>query len=189
MVEAMQQVASPPNLPALARITVEDFHRMSELGIYDERAELIRGLVFAPPPMSPIHRKISQYLHDHIYRLVLPGCLVWRENPLTLRDSEPIPDLAVIAGSVSDFDQRHPSTAELIVEVAVTTVDADREKAEIYAEADVKEYWIVLPVERQVEVYRQPRGGKYEAREIFTQGEIVCSVLPAIRVSLAKLFA
>ena len=66
-----------------------------------------------------------------------------------MRDSEPLPDVCVVAGNVSDFDHRHPSTAELVIEVAVTTAVADREKAAIYAEAGVKEYWIVLPTERQ----------------------------------------
>jgi Uma2 family endonuclease len=109
---------------------------------------------------------------------------------LTLADSEPLPDLAVIAGKSADFDDRHPSTAELVVEVAVTTVEADREKAAIYAEAGVKEYWIVLPAEQQVEVYRGPSGGHYRDRGVFRQGEeIVCVPLPAIRVSLATLFA
>jgi Uma2 family endonuclease len=172
-----------------ARFTVEEFHRLSELGIYDERAELIRGVVFEALRKSPLQCVISHRLYDRIFALRLPGCTVFAGTPLTLRDSEPLPDVSIVAGDVSEFDHRHPSTAELVIEVAVITVDADREKAGIYAEAGVKEYWIVLPVERQVEVYRQPRGGKYEAREIFTQGEIVCSVLPAIRVSLAKLFA
>ena len=186
----MQQVASLAKLPVLARITVEDFHRMSELGIYDERAELIRGLVFAPPPMSPLHRWISQLLHDHIYGLAIPGCLVWRENPLTLHDSEPRPDLAVIAGEQSDFRDRHPSTAELVIEVAVTTLEADPDKVAIYAEAGVKEYWIVLPIEQQVEVYREPSDGQYRGRQVFREkDEIVCTAQPAIRVSLATLFA
>src|SRR4051812_16153182 len=137
----MQRAGDLPTLPALARITVEDFHRISELGIYDKRAELIRGVVFAPPPMSPLHRKTSKRLYDGFVELRLPGCTVFTEAPLTLRDSEPLPDVFIVAGDVSEFDDRHPSTAELVIEVAVTTVDADREKAAIYAEAGVKEYW------------------------------------------------
>jgi Uma2 family endonuclease len=177
-------------VPALARITVADFHRISELGIYDERAELIRGMVFDPIPKTPIHRRTSQWLYDDFRSIGLPGCTIFYGSPVTLRDSEPLPDVCVVIGEVSEFKDRHPSTAELVIEVAVTTVDADREKAAIYAEAGVKEYWIVLPNERQVEVYRQPRGGKYDEQEIFAQeDEIVCAVLPAIRVSLAELFA
>src|SRR4051812_39803896 len=117
----MQTSANLPNLAVLARITVEDFHRISELGIYGKRAELIRGVVFEKPPMSPLHRDTSTWLRDYIYDLHLPGCLVLQEAPLTLRDSEPIPDVIVVAGTRDDFRSRHPSTAELVIEVAVTS--------------------------------------------------------------------
>lgn len=54
----------------------------------------------------------------------------------------------------------------------------------------MKEYWIVLPTERQVEVHRRPSGGQYRERQIFVEGEeIVCAALPAIRVLLRALFA
>ncbi|HEV7402028.1 MAG TPA: Uma2 family endonuclease [Chthoniobacteraceae bacterium] len=174
----------------LALITAEEFHRISELGIFNERAELIRGVVFDPAPKTPLHRKTSQRLYDHFLALNLPGYTIFAGSPLTLRDSEPLPDVCVVTGDVSDFDHRHPSTAELVIEVAVTTADADRGKAAIYAEANVKEYWIVLPTERQVEVYRRPGNGQYGERQIVAQEkEIVCEALPAIRVSLAALFA
>src|ERR1700712_1289905 len=109
--QPMQLAANPAGLPSLTRITVEDFHRISELGIYDKRAELIRGVVFQKPPMSPLHRDVSTWLRDYLYDLRLPGCVVLQEGPLTLRASEPIPDVAMVAGSRADFRQRHPTTA------------------------------------------------------------------------------
>src|SRR4051812_24965091 len=178
----MQTSANLPNLPVLARITVEDFHRISELGIYDKRAELIRGVVFEKPPMSPLHRDVSTWLRDYLYDLRLPGCLVLQEAPLTLRDSEPIPDVAVVAGSRADFRERHPTTAELIIEVAISSVTKDREMAAIYAEAGVKEYWIVLPEEQRVEAHRRCEGGVYRERQIYAgEEEIACAALPAVR--------
>ncbi len=186
----MQQSAAFARAPEPTRISVEDFHRISELGIYDKRAELIRGVVFQKPPMSPLHRDVSTWLRDYLYDLHLPGCLVLQEAPLTLRDSEPIPDVAVVAGARADFRDRHPTTAELIIEVAVSSVSKDREMAVLYAEAGVKEYWIVLAEERRVEVHRRCEGGVYRERQIFAgQEEIASAALPAVRVSLSALFA
>jgi Uma2 family endonuclease len=186
----MHQTAALAHAPALTRISVEDFHRISELGIYDKRAELIRGVVFQKPPMSPLPRDASTWLRDYLYDLRLPGCVVLQEAPLTLRDSEPIPDVAVVAGSRADFRHRHPTTAELIIEVAVSSLAADREMAALYAEAGVKEYWIVLPEERRVEVHRRGEGGVYRERQIFAdEEEIACTAVPAVQVSLAALFA
>ena len=42
----MHKTADSAVAPTLTRISVEDFHRISELGIYGKRAELIRGVVF-----------------------------------------------------------------------------------------------------------------------------------------------
>jgi Uma2 family endonuclease len=186
----MHQTAALAHAPALARISVDDFHRIAELGIYDKRAELIRGVVLQKPPMSPLHFTASKRLHELLLALQLPGVTVRHKGPLTLRDSEPLPDLAIVAGSDADFGHRHPTTAELIIEVAVSRVAKDRALAEVYAEAGVKEYWIVLPEERRVEVHRRCEGGVYREQQIFAgEEEIACAALPAVRISLSALFA
>ena len=180
----------PEARPLVAHLSVEKFHRGGELGFYGKRAELIRGIVFDKLPMTPLHQKISKRVYDHILKLALPDHSVRHESPLTLRDSEPLPDVSVVAGHDSDFDARHPSTAELVVEVAVSSVAFDRENAALFAEAGVREYWIVLAAKRQVEVYREPEAGEYRERRIYGgDDQLECGAIPAIRLSLAALFA
>ena len=59
-----------------------------------------------------------------------------------------------------------------------------------YAEAGVKEYWIVCPEEKQVEVYRQPGADGYAERMLLAASAVIeCSALPGVRVDLAALFA
>ena len=188
---AMKAILELPEArPWVAHLSVEEFHRTAELGIYGKRAELLRGIVFQKPPVSPLHQKISKRLYDHLLKLALPQASVRHESPLTLRDSEPLPDVAVVAGEDRDFDEQHPSTAELVIEVAVSSVALDRENAALFAEAGVKEYWIVLAEKQQVEVYRRPEGGQYRERRIYAGEENVeCGALAAIRVSLPALFA
>jgi Uma2 family endonuclease len=71
--------------------------------------------------------------------------------------SEPEPDLAVLPGSARDFDEAHPATALLVVEVAESSVSFDRRrKSGLYARARIQEYWIVNLVRRRLEVYRDP---------------------------------
>jgi hypothetical protein len=41
----------------------------------------------------------------------------------------------VVRGSESDFRTAHPKTAELAIEVAVSSPELDRENASLYAEA------------------------------------------------------
>src|SRR3954464_9513436 len=91
----MTELLDPPiSLQDLARISVADFHRADELGIYGRHAVLIRGLVTETFPMSPLHLTLSKRLYDRLLRLDLPGCSVRQDGPLPLRDSEPRPDVA-----------------------------------------------------------------------------------------------
>ena len=73
------------------------------------------------------------------------------------REFEVEPDAAVVPGRVEDYDNAHPRTALLIVEVADSSLKQDRlTKAMIYAAAGIPEYWIVNVVDQQVEVHRDP---------------------------------
>ena len=101
----------------------------------------------------------------------------------------PMPDIVVVAGHDSDYRHAHPSTALLAVEVAVSSVELDREKAALYAEAKVREYWIVLANEAAIEVYTAPVEGLYTHHRVYTRGETLDSTaLPALHVNLDALF-
>jgi len=121
---------------------------------------------------------------------VPPGYCARQEQPLTLRDSEPEPDVSLLEGSLGDYLHAHPTTARLVVEVAVTTYAEDQQKAFLYAEAAVAEHWIVLPSTRTVEVHRRPEEGRYcEMRVVHEGEELACGSVPGLRIGLAELFA
>src|SRR4051794_28306687 len=85
----MPELLDPPiSLGDLARISVPSFHRLAEMGIVDKRAELIRGIILEKPAVSPLHRRISLWLYDHLKLLAGEGYQVFHESPLTLRDFE-----------------------------------------------------------------------------------------------------
>jgi Uma2 family endonuclease len=91
---------------------------------------------------TPLHSGIGKVLYDSIISMLPKGYQVRREDPLTLSDSEPEPDISVVLGSARALFQSHPSTAELVIEVS--SAELNRANASLYAEAGVKEYWIVL---------------------------------------------
>ena len=101
--------------------------------------------------------------------------MIRQEQPITCRNSEPEPDLAVVPGSDDDYFRAHPTTAELVIEVAISSSEIDAEKSAIYAEANVLEYWIVLPEERRVEVHTQPLGREYVAHRTFVFPQVAIS--------------
>ena len=90
-----------------------------------------------------------------------------------MADSVPEPDVSVVRGTPANFRTTHPTSAELVVEVAVSSVALDRENASLYAEAGVGKYWIVLGEEERVEVYRRPENGAYQEKRAYGRGEVI----------------
>ncbi len=174
----------------VSRLSVEDYHRLGEYNERGRRTELIRGIVIEKMSKSPLHRIIASLLYDKVSVQLPKGFSAWKEEPLTFVDSEPEPDLSVTTGSKSDYAHAHPSTAELVVEVAISSPALDRANAALYAEASIKEYWIVLGAERRVEVYRQPAQGHYEEMRVCGLDDMLeCVAVPGVRVRVRELFA
>ncbi|PWU14103.1 MAG: hypothetical protein C5B50_17920 [Verrucomicrobia bacterium] len=170
-------------------LTPEEYHRLDEFNEHGRRTELIRGIVIEKMSKSPLHSYLAKRLYDIITALAPKGVVIRREDPLALADSEPEPDIAVVRGSDKDFLKDHPRTAELVIEVAVSSVLLDRESASLYAEAGVKEYWIVLGNEKKIEVYRHPQSGHYKEQTLLGLDEAIQSpVVPEIRIRLRELF-
>jgi len=171
------------------RWSVGEYERLVEQGIFGKANELIQGLVIAKMSKSPLHFSFSLWVYELLKALVPSGFTVRHEGPLRLRDSVPEPDVAIVAGTAGDYFGQHPTTAALVIEVAISSAALDREIAAVYAEANVAEYWILLPRERRAEVYRVPRGGDYGEKSVIEGDTILeCRSLPGVRVPLAELF-
>ena len=63
----------------------------------------------------------------------------------------------------------------MVIEVARNSLTYDSgEKADLYAAAGIKDYWVVDADARLVEIHRDPRDGKYRNLTIFTGQSPVC---------------
>ncbi|HEX7862911.1 MAG TPA: Uma2 family endonuclease [Verrucomicrobiae bacterium] len=173
----------------ISRLSVEEYHRLDEFNENGRRTELIRGIVIEKMSKSPLHRNVCSRLFKLLLSALPAGFTVWKEEPLTLMDSEPEPDISVTAGDEKAFEHEHPDTAHLVVEVAITSAALDRENASLYAEALVREYWIVLGEVQKVEVYRRPQGGRYQETSVYNVGDVITlSSIPNVRLPVAKFF-
>ena len=171
-------------------LSVTAYEALGEMGVLEKQAELIRGVIIKKMPKSPLHCKLIKRIFLFLLVFQRHGWSVFSERPLRLLDSMPEPDVMIVRGEESEFDHRHPTSAELVVEVAVSSVELDRENASLYAQADVPEYWIVLGAERRVEVYRQPQNGRYQQKQWYSEAEtLVCASVPDLQVPLAEWFA
>jgi Uma2 family endonuclease len=156
------------------RFTVEEYHRMAEAGILseDDRVELIRGEVVEMAPIGRRHAGVVDRL-NHLLTSRLGGRAIVRvQGPLPLPpDSEPEPDVQVLR-PCPDFyvdTPLGPGDVLLLIEVADTTLATDRGvKMPLYAEAGIREVWLVDLESGHVVVHLEPGPAGY--REIRTAG-------------------
>jgi Uma2 family endonuclease len=141
------------------RWTVEQFHHMGSLGWFaGRRPFLLDGVIWEQGPMNPPHASAVYLLGEAIRVIFGAGWVVRPQLPMTVdEDNDPSPDLLVVRGSPRDFSIVHPVTANLIIEVADTSLQIDlTEKAERYATAGVTDYWVLDVVNRELYVLRDP---------------------------------
>ena len=116
--------------------------------------------------INPPHAAALARLTRRFGRMLDEIWVIREQSPVTIPpgNSEPEPDLVVARGpDERSTTTRHPNPRDiaLVVEVADSTLPVDRDqKLNAYAAADIPEYWIVNLVDRRVEVYTMPRGGK-----------------------------
>lgn len=170
-------------------ISVETYRHLGEMGHLSERTELIRGVIIDQMPKSPLHSSIVELLADHFVASLPPGWIVRCEQPLTLAESEPEPDVAIVRGTRADFFFAHPRSAALVIEVCVTSEELDRVKLGVYAEAGVTEAWLVLAAGRMVERHTEPQGAAYRRVERAAfPAALDSTVFPALTLPPAGLF-
>lgn len=170
-------------------LSVEAWHGLIAANLAPKRSELIHGVIIEKMSKSFLHTKLAAALLELLQQSAGPDWWVRKEDPLTFSDSEPEPDLSVVAGN-RDVYKEHPRTAALVVEIAVSSVAEDREMASLYASAGVEEYWIVNAHARTVEVYRGPTLAGYSKIRKFTAPDsLQCEALPGVVIALADLFA
>ena len=171
-------------------LSIAAYRVLGEAGLIPKNTELLYGFVYKKISKSPYHSFLVQFLFDALQRVLRAGMFVRMEQPITCEDSEPEPDLAVVMGKKEDYRQDHPHTAELVIEVCISSHDYDRSKLRAYAGASVKEVWLVLAPEKQIEVHRQPTGGQFAERVVAGPGGRLVSVaVPSFAVELDALFA
>jgi Uma2 family endonuclease len=151
------------------RFTVAEYHRLIELGMLteDDNLELLDGYLVHKMARNPPHDAAIQKGTKKWLRLLPSGWDLRVQSAITLADSEPEPDFAIVRGDEQTYVSRHPIAADvgLVVEVSDSTLVGDRDdKGRIYARAGIACYWIVNLNENQVEVYTVPSGPAADPR-------------------------
>jgi Uma2 family endonuclease len=153
--------------PQEYRWTADRFYRAAAAGVFDDpgRLELIQGRIIEKMPQSPLHRATRIRIGRLLQAVLPPPLEVADECPIHIAfDGEPVPDIVALRGASAEDPIEHPApeNVALLVEIAISSVDTDiSEKALLYSQAGIVDYWVVLPERRQIVVHRDPTPDGY----------------------------
>jgi Uma2 family endonuclease len=166
-----------------------------------ERIELIRGVPYA---MSPAprreHQRIVSSIHGQIYQGLRDAPCEIYPAPFDVKlsddaeDHQPTvvqPDLTVVCDPGKLTEQGMTGPPDLVIEIVSPDSgfhDRSR-KFDLYRDSGVREYWIVDPDERVVEVYRLEVDGSYRRVGAFGGSDTVTAgITEGIAIDLAEVF-
>lgn len=186
----VESVAAIPN-DLILRLSIEQYHAIIQAGILtdDDSVELLEGWLVFKMPKNPPHRVTTRLVRTALENILPRGWYVDSQEPITLSNSEPEPDIVVVRGDTRQYLDRHPGAEDiaLIIEVSDTTLQRDRTvKKRIYARAGIAIYWIVNLVEEQVEMYSQPlvevEQPDYSQRLDFGRSAVIPIIIEGIEI-------
>jgi Uma2 family endonuclease len=161
--------------PTLHRLSPELYDRLVDSGLLDgEQVELVDGLLVHVTPQGAEHAALVRRL---MLAFVPRADLLRVQMPLAVPGGRPEPDLALAEDA---GPREHPRTAELVVEVAVTSRDNDLAKLPGYAEAGVKVVWVVDVPARAVHVFDEPLGRRYQRERVLRAGDTLLAPVDGV---------
>lgn len=180
----------------LKQWTVDEYHRLLAAGILTDRdrVELLDGDTVEMVPPNPRHASIVDSGGDYLKLLFAGQAKVGVQLPITITpDSELEPDFAIVCTDDNRYRYRHPTPEDIfcLIEVADATVLRDRTyKAEMYARANIREYWIVNINQQQINVLRHPTSIGYEIEQQFSASDSISpQTFPQTIICLSHLMA
>ena len=174
------------------RCTYEDYLKTPE----DKRYELINGELLMTPSPIPNHQRVSGKLEFVLRKFVTENnlgevfdapCDVYLDNENVVQ-----PDILFISkdrlGIIGEKNIQGPPNF-LIEIISEHSVYRDMvQKKRLYARFGVKEYWIVIPEEKEVEVYIL-KGEAYQLYKTYTKVDILESPsLKGLKIGLKEIF-
>ena len=171
--------------------SVADYQRMQDLGILDRRrCELINGTLWDIAPEGEFHRFINDLGAAYLRRMLQDKAKIFEAHPITLPESEPQPDIAIVRLPNTRYLKHHPYPEDIywLVEVADTTLNYDLDtKRKLYAQAGIQEYWVINVVGRQLTVFRDLQNGDFLTQTTAGDGMIYPLAFPDVAIEIHKL--
>jgi Uma2 family endonuclease len=171
--------------------TYADYAHLEESAPY----QLINGMFVKSPSPVPYHQTISKHIQFELFKCEQQGKGKVFNAPIDVYLSEYNtfqPDLLfIVTGRLSIIGEKKiEGPPDIVIEIlSPHTAYYDlREKKQVYEEYGVKEYWIVDPMARRIDVYTNKKKRYILMGSAVEKGKISSGLLKGFSVELESLF-
>lgn len=178
------------------RFTADDYQQMGRAGILaeDDRVELINGEVVTMSPIGTRHVAAVNRTTRALVMVVREKAIVQPQGSARLDIyNEPQPDFALLEPRADFYRSKHPGPSDilLLVEIADSSLSYDKEvKGRIYAEMNIREYWLADLKRDVVLCYSEPRDNSYQSVREYRSGDLIAAqALPDCPIPVDDLLA
>jgi Uma2 family endonuclease len=179
-----------------AKLTGAEFDAMVDRGAFDciegKKVELIRGELRFMNPAGPVHDDYIDYLNRWSVKSTLDDQANIRvQCGFICDDNRPEPDILWL--QPRRYGRTRPTARDvmLLIEVSDSSLSSDlHDKADIYAEAGVQEYWVVDVPSSRIHVLSKSDGKTYRKIEIVVAPQFLSpTCLASAKLDLSDLFS
>ncbi len=178
-------------MKTLYKWSVEEYHRMIETGLLEGKpVELLEGEIITMSPEGIPHSYTNRSVGKYLTKLLEGKALISEAHPITLDNSEPEPDIAVVRLPDTIYAQHHPYAQDIywLIEIANKTLNKDlHEKSITYARNGIAEYWVIDLPHKKLWVMTNPQENNYLDVKELTTGIVKPVAFPNIEVEIEKL--
>ena len=171
--------------------SIEEWHDLVDSGVLaGKRVELLEGEIIAMSPEGIPHRNTNHKVVKYLRKLLDGVAEIYESHPVTLDNSEPEPDIAIVRLPESIYDTHHPYPEDIywLIEISNETLTKDLEQKTItYARNTIAEYWVIDLKNNKLIVHTQPQHNSYSQIVEYKSGVVLPLAFPDIAITLNRL--
>ncbi|MEM6612578.1 MAG: Uma2 family endonuclease [Cyanobacteria bacterium P01_C01_bin.72] len=171
--------------------SIEEWHKLVDAGLLSGKpVEFLEGEIVTVSPEEVEHRYTNSSIVKYLRSIFDKTAEIQESHPITLDNSEPEPDVAVVRLPETMYRTRHPYPQDIywLIEISNRTLKTDLNQKKItYARNGIPEYWVIDLINNKLIVHTQIQDNNYTQVNEYTKGTVSPLAFPNVAISLDKL--